>query len=237
MKKNGGADPGRNSKVIHFKKEKQSARRQKTHRLRIAASSYRELRCMLVNSPDLILFNVLIEAKEGKAVLNLVASAFRMEDVQMAVTRPGASNHIVSNAAHTGCSNDNFSATQPGLSLLSITAVLSKQHDHVSSTSFPDCKYDVVIHPGRREVSINGRALSLSYTEFEIMRFLAENPYTVCTPIQILEVARGHDHNTQEKTVAIHIMNLRRKLGKARQLIETVKHVGYRINTNCTILS
>jgi two-component system phosphate regulon response regulator PhoB len=233
----GGADQGSDSNVIQFKQNKQSARRQKTHWLKIADSPCKELRCILSNSPDLILFNVLIEAKDRKTVLGLIGSAFRMEDVQLAVMPSGVSNSVVSNAARRGCQKNDVSVTQSEVSLARISAVLSKKNDTLRSTSSPDCKYDVVIHPGRREVSINGRVLSLSYTEFEIMRFLAENPYTVCTRSQILEAARGQDHNTQGKSVNIHMMNLRRKLGKARQLIETIKQIGYRINTNCTILS
>jgi two-component system phosphate regulon response regulator PhoB len=233
----GGADRGKGSNLIQFKHKKQSPRKQKTHQLKIAASGYDRLRYTLLNPPDLILFNVMIGAKDGKAVLDLIESAFLMKDVQPAVMQPEAISSVVSNAAYSGCRKDDISVTHPKVSLARISAVLSKKDDTLRSTTSPGCRYNVVIHPCRREVSINERALSLSHTEFEVLRFLAENPNTVCTRSQILEAARGQDHNTQEKTVNIHIMSLRRKLGKARQLIETVKQMGYRINTNCTILS
>lgn len=87
---------------------------------------------------------------------------------------------------------------------------------------------DLVIHPGRREVMLKGKPVNLTYTEFGILHLLARRPGWVFTRYQIVEGVRGEDYAVTDRAVDVQIVGLRRKLGKAGPLIETVRGVGYR---------
>lgn len=87
---------------------------------------------------------------------------------------------------------------------------------------------DLVIHPGRREVMVKGKPVNLTYTEFGILHLLARRPGWVFTRYQIVEGVRGEDYAVTDRAVDVQIVGLRRKLGKAGPLIETVRGVGYR---------
>jgi DNA-binding response OmpR family regulator len=74
-----------------------------------------------------------------------------------------------------------------------------------------------------------GRPLDLTYKEFELMRYLAQNPGRVFTRASLLREVWGYDFYGGTRTVDVHVRRLRAKLGPEHEhLIETVRGVGYR---------
>jgi two-component system phosphate regulon response regulator PhoB len=86
----------------------------------------------------------------------------------------------------------------------------------------------LTINPARHEALVNGKAAPLSATEFGILRFLARRPGWVYSRSQIISGIRGEDYPVTDRSVDVAIVGLRRKLGEAGDLIETVRGVGYR---------
>ncbi|MHB8834450.1 MAG: response regulator transcription factor [Candidatus Methylomirabilia bacterium] len=80
----------------------------------------------------------------------------------------------------------------------------------------------------RREVTVAGRRVDLTYTEFEIIWLLAGSPGRVFTRARIVDAVRGTDAAVTERAIDVRIVGLRRKLGAAAARIETVRGVGYR---------
>ena len=78
-------------------------------------------------------------------------------------------------------------------------------------------------------VSASGKALDLTFKEFELLRFLAERPGRVSTRPALLREVWGYDFYGGTRTVDVHVRRLRAKLGPEHEhLIETVRGVGYR---------
>jgi DNA-binding response OmpR family regulator len=78
-------------------------------------------------------------------------------------------------------------------------------------------------------VTASGRALDLTYKEFELLRFLAASPGRVYTRPALLREVWGYDFYGGTRTVDVHVRRLRAKLGPEHEhLIETVRGVGYR---------
>ena len=93
---------------------------------------------------------------------------------------------------------------------------------------------DLTIHPGRHQVTVGDKAVELTATEFRIMLFLAKRPGWVFTRQQIVDAAQGDDvfvtdRYVTDRSVDVHIVSLRRKLGECGAYIETVRGVGYRL--------
>lgn len=87
---------------------------------------------------------------------------------------------------------------------------------------------ELSIHPGRRHVTANGRSLELTFTEFQVLYFLARRPGWVFTRSQIVDAVRGDDYPVTDRSVDVQIVGLRKKLGPLGNYIETVRGVGYR---------
>ncbi len=77
---------------------------------------------------------------------------------------------------------------------------------------------------------INGQTLDLTFKEFELLRYLHENPSQVFTREQLLSEVWGYDYFGGTRTVDVHIRRLRAKLGEHEGLIVTVRNVGYRLD-------
>jgi DNA-binding response OmpR family regulator len=78
-------------------------------------------------------------------------------------------------------------------------------------------------------VTAGGRALDLTFKEFELLRFLAQHPGRVYTRPALLREVWGYDFYGGTRTVDVHVRRLRSKLGpEHEQLVETVRGVGYR---------
>lgn len=89
-------------------------------------------------------------------------------------------------------------------------------------------RHTLTIHPGRHEVHVKNKRVELTSTEFRLLRFLARRPGWVYTRHQILQGVHGDDYLITDRAVDVQIVGLRKKLGSAGDLIETVRGVGYR---------
>ncbi|MFC1652995.1 response regulator [Planctomycetota bacterium] len=87
---------------------------------------------------------------------------------------------------------------------------------------------DLVIDPGKYQVTVAGAALSLTSTEFKLLEYLARRPGRMSSRDQIMNAVLGHDAVVSDRTVDAHIKTLRRKLDTAKDMIETVRGAGYR---------
>jgi two-component system phosphate regulon response regulator PhoB/two-component system alkaline phosphatase synthesis response regulator PhoP len=87
----------------------------------------------------------------------------------------------------------------------------------------------VLIDPNRFEVTVGGRKTDLTTTEFKILSILAERPGWVFSRDEILNRLWGDEKAVIDRTVDVHVTNLRKKLGKAGRLIENVRGVGYKL--------
>jgi two-component system, OmpR family, alkaline phosphatase synthesis response regulator PhoP len=78
------------------------------------------------------------------------------------------------------------------------------------------------------EVRCGGKTVDLTATEYRLLYFLASHPGYVYSRSAIMDGALGKDINVLERTIDVHIMSLRRKLGKCGQWIETIRGFGYK---------
>lgn len=88
----------------------------------------------------------------------------------------------------------------------------------------------LVIDVGTFTAKINGKALDLTFKEFELLRYLSDHPNQVFSREQLLSEVWGYDYFGGTRTVDVHIRRLRSKLGECEGLIGTVRNVGYRLD-------
>ncbi len=88
---------------------------------------------------------------------------------------------------------------------------------------------DLAIDEATYSARLRGRALDLTFKEFELLKFLAQYPGRVFTRAQLLQEVWGYDYFGGTRTVDVHVRRLRAKLGAEHEaLIGTVRNVGYR---------
>ncbi|MCF7920976.1 MAG: response regulator transcription factor [Candidatus Cloacimonetes bacterium] len=86
------------------------------------------------------------------------------------------------------------------------------------------------INPQKFLVSVNDQEVSLTTTEFKILHLLAQHPGWVYSRNQILDHLWGNDKIVIDRTIDVHIKNLREKLGPAGDLVKNIRGVGYKLD-------
>lgn len=80
-----------------------------------------------------------------------------------------------------------------------------------------------------RSVSVNGERVELTAKEYDLLLYLAENRGIVLTREQILNAVWGYEYIGEDRTVDWQIKLLRGKLGDCRDIIKTMRGVGYKL--------
>jgi DNA-binding response OmpR family regulator len=80
------------------------------------------------------------------------------------------------------------------------------------------------------KVFLSGELLHLTISEYKLLEVLATQPGKVLTRHNLLESINGAHYTTSERSVDVQITSLRKKLGDCKNIIETVRAVGYRFN-------
>jgi DNA-binding response OmpR family regulator len=86
---------------------------------------------------------------------------------------------------------------------------------------------DLEVDTGRREARVGGQPVALATREFDLLQFLCENKGLALSRRQLLDGVWGVDWVGDDRTVDVHVRQLRKKLGDALPL-DTVWGVGYR---------
>lgn len=88
---------------------------------------------------------------------------------------------------------------------------------------------DLELNPLNYQATLAGSPMDLTYMEYELLRFLVENPVRVWSREQLLSKVWGYEYYGGARTVDVHVRRLRSKLGEERaSWITTVRSVGYR---------
>ena len=90
---------------------------------------------------------------------------------------------------------------------------------------------DIKVNCERHEVRIKDRPVEMTATEFRLLKLLMQRAGKVQTRENLLVNVWNYDTDTETRTIDTHIRRLREKLGESAGAIETVRGVGYRINT------
>jgi len=89
---------------------------------------------------------------------------------------------------------------------------------------------EIQINMKKFEVTIKGKPIDLTPTEFKILQILAQRSGYVFTRDQLLDYLWGNDKIVIDRTIDVHIKNLRDKLGDKCHLIKNVRGVGYKLD-------
>lgn len=89
----------------------------------------------------------------------------------------------------------------------------------------------IVLDDERRQVYADGKPCQLTYKEHELLRTLMLNRDVVLSRDKLMDLVWGTEFAGESRTVDMHIMSLRQKLGKCGERIRTVRNVGYKAET------
>jgi two-component system phosphate regulon response regulator PhoB len=180
--------------------------------------------------PDLILLDLMLPGKDGLQICRELKLSEALREVPVVMmTARGEESDIVT-GLELGAEDYVVKPFSPKVLVARVKAVLRRK----AAAQAPDSSdvlriHGIVIHPGRHEVTVNGKPVDLTASEFGILHFLARRPGWVFTRYQIVDAVHGEDYPVTERSVDVQIVGLRKKLKKSGECIETVRGIGYRM--------
>lgn len=198
------------------------------YRVTGAASGEEALKAVRVAMPDLVLLDLMLPGMDGLEVCRSLKQDPQTRNLPIVMlTAKGEEADIV---AGLELGADDY-VTKPfslRVLLARLRAVLRRRSTPPPSETAPLTIHELVVHPGRHEVLVQGRPVDLTATEFRLLHLLARRPGWVFTRSQIVNEIHGDDYSVTERAVDVQMVSLRKKLGPSGKYLETVRGIGYR---------
>lgn len=178
--------------------------------------------------PDLIILDVMMPDLTGIQLLRMIRSDALLQDTPvMFLTAKGETSDRLKGLE--GGADDYMAKPFDARELVLRAQALLRRAK--SAAAKPDTRLaagTVVIDLERHEVTAGGKPVELTATEFKLLRTLVERKGRVQTRDRLLEDVWNYAPDLETRTVDTHMRRLREKLGRAGEVIETIRGVGYR---------
>jgi len=177
---------------------------------------------------DLLLLDLMLPGIDGLELTRRLKGDARTSQLPVVMLSAKGEEVDIVTGLELGADDYITKPFSPRVLLARVRAVFRRRSGPAESEETPIHIHGLFIDRGRRSVTIDNQPVDLTYTEFQVLAFLASRPGWVFTRTQIVDAVRGVDYPVTDRSVDVQIVGLRKKLGNYGQLIETVRGVGYR---------
>jgi len=187
------------------------------------------LQKVLTDPPDLAIIDIMLPRLSGTELVTEMRSDPRTARVPIIMmTAKGDENDIV---VGLQLGADDYVTKPFSMSVLvaRVAAVMRRAVVSAGTDKGTVRIGPLSIDPDRHVVEVDGETASLTLTEFRLLMALVAARGRVLSRNQLIDQAMGINAIVTDRTIDVHMTALRRKLGQARTLIETVRGVGYRL--------
>ena len=177
--------------------------------------------------PELVVLDVMLPGMDGVELLRKIRASSEFGDLPVIMATAKGAEYDKIQSLDLGA--DDYVVKPFGvMELVSrIKAVLRRYHPIKSENLLQ--MGGIVLNLDERTLTVDDERVQVTYKEFELLRLFMNHPGMAFTRDQLFADVWGMDYAGETRTVDMHIRTLRQKLGKYGELIETVRHVGYRM--------
>ena len=185
------------------------------------------MEALAFDTPELILLDIMLPGDDGLELLKKLKSSQKTKNIPVIMVTAKGSEYDKVVGLDSGA--DDYVTKPFGMMELvsRIKAVLrrtGKVEDRMDMETA-----GVHVDVKKHEVTVDGKEISLTLKDFELLEKLMRNQGIVLTRDQLLTEIWGYDFDGETRTVDVHIRTLRQKLGEKGEIIQTVRGVGYRV--------
>ena len=180
--------------------------------------------------PRLIILDVMLPNMDGVEILSTLKADARTKDIPVIMATAKGAEYDKVQSLDLGA--DDYLVKPFGMMEMvsRIKAVLRRSEPRESARVIS--KDNLMVNLTEHTVHVDGVRIDLTLKEFELPRLFLENPGRAFTRDQILSDIWGISYDGETRTVDVHARTLRRKLGSAGSIVETVRGVGYRLEAH-----
>ncbi len=177
--------------------------------------------------PDLVLLDIMLPGEDGLQILKKLRNDHRTRQIPVIMLTAKGSEFDKVTGLDLGA--DDYMIKPFGMMELvsRIRAVLRRSEKTTEKAEI--IKGNVALFFAEHRVTVDGKEISLTPKEFQLLSLLMEHQGIVFSREQLFSQIWGFEYYGETRTVDVHIRSLRSKLGSAADLIETIRGIGYKI--------
>lgn len=194
-----------------------------------AVSGEEALKVIRAEPPDLVVLDLMLPGMDGLELCRILKNDPTTRHILIVMlTAKGEEVDIVA-GLELGADDYVIKPFSPRVLTARIKAVLRRQSAQTPTDEVVYRVGDLTMDTSRHEVRVKGDRVPLTHTEIGIVQALARRPGHVLTRSQIVQTVQGDNVAVTDRSVDVHVVSLRRKLGEAGSYLQTVRGVGYRL--------
>jgi two-component system phosphate regulon response regulator PhoB len=198
------------------------------YRIKTVTSGEDALELIKENDYDLIILDLMLPGVDGFDLCKIIKADKQKENIPIIMVTAKAEEADKVAGLEIGADHYVTKPFSPRELLAIVKATLRRKPPKDEEEKTVIERGDLKIHVGRHEVTLKGKQIELTHLEFRILITLAKKPGWVMTRYQIVDATRGEGVTVTDRSVDVHIVSLRKKLGEENDFIETVRGVGYK---------
>ncbi len=179
--------------------------------------------------PDLVLLDLMLPGLDGLQICKQLKDNSATHQIPIVMVSARSSESDIVLGLELGADDYVTKPFSPRELLARVRAVLRRRTNSLDELAglCINCE-GVSIDARRHEVLVDGIVVNLTATEFKLIHYLAQHPGWVFTRDQLMGKVMGQDNFIIDRNIDVHIQAVRKKLGSHRDLIETIRGIGYR---------
>ncbi len=179
--------------------------------------------------PDIVLMDVMLPGLDGLTLCKIVKQNPKFNSVKVIMLTARRLEDDILQGFENGAIDY---ITKPFSNKVLLARIKAQLMSGCSETKSDTMFYkEFSINRDMQVAKLGDEEISLTYSEFEIMKLFVQNPGRVYSRSQLLNVLRGDQgFDIAERAIDVQIVNLRKKLGDFGSNILTVRGVGYKLN-------
>lgn len=179
-----------------------------------------------ISVPSMVLLDIMLPDKDGIEILKDIRENEATKNLPVImITAKGTEGDKVKGFENGA---DDYVTKPFGvMELISRIKAVLRRSSAVSSDVI-DYK-GIIMDNQSRSVRVDGKDITITFKEFELLKYLLTHKGTVVPREVLLEKIWGYQFEGESRTLDVHIGSLRHKLGEKGKCIETIRNVGYKI--------
>jgi two-component system phosphate regulon response regulator PhoB len=176
-----------------------------------------------------VLLDIMLPGMDGLKALKKMKENEQFRNIPVIMTTAKGEEADIITGLELGADDYVVKPYSPKVLIARIRAALRRQEDQgerEKATSWQ--QGELKLDAARHEAFLGDKRLELFATEFSLLQHFISHPDMVFSRNQIIAAIRGPDYPVTDRSVDVQILGLRKKLGEAGDLVETIRGVGYR---------
>jgi len=202
---------------------------QEGFQIEAVADGERALDFLKKNRVDLVLLDLMLPGLPGLELCKQLKRQADLESIPIIMISAKSSETDIIVGLELGADDYITKPFSPKEVIARVKAIFRRIDEKRTSEPQKELRFEeLVIDVPRHEVKIEGKEVKLTTTEFKILQCLMSRLGHVFSRDELIDFALGKDISVVDRTVDVHITNLRKKIGRFGPSIESIRAVGYR---------